>query len=276
MTYLVIISLLLIVSLILAYFLYDSISKQKKMKKILMELHYSCEKISQESRLKDKYIHNMSHEIRTPLNAVVGFAQLMAMPDEIVSPKEKEEYNNYIAQNSSLLQLIIDDILNISDIKAGRYKISKSLNPLNQICSSAIACVNCRVGENVSLSFTSDFDDSYMLNTDVRRVQQILINFLSNAIKHTADGSITLHCSRDENPGMVTFSVTDTGEGVPEEKADDIFGRFIKLNDFVEGTGIGLNICLTLAEKLGGKVYLDKNYKEQGARFVFAHPIEQQ
>lgn len=244
------------------------------MNKQIASLTQELEEARQESKLKDVYLHNLCHEIRNPLNAVVGFAQLVSLPDDVVSQKEKEEYSDYITQNSSLLMLVVDDILNISDIKNGNYKISKAPAPLNNIGVSVIASVKYRVTDKVKLSFTSDFDDSFMLVTDVRRVQQILINFLTNAIKHTSEGSIVLHCSRDENPGMVTFSVTDTGEGVPSEQADKIFDRFTKLNDFVEGTGLGLNICKTLAERLKGKVYLDKTYSEKGARFVFAHPID--
>ena len=244
------------------------------MNKQIASLTQELEEARQENKLKDVYLHNLCHEIRNPLNAVVGFAQLVSLPDDVVSPKEKEEYNDYITQNSSLLMLVVDDILKISDIKSGNYKISKAPAPLNNIGVSVIASVKYRVTDKVKLSFTSDFDDSFMLVTDVRRVQQILINFLTNAIKHTSEGSIVLHCSRDENPGMVTFSVTDTGEGVPSEQADKIFDRFTKLNDFVEGTGLGLNICKTLAQRLKGKVYLDKTYSEKGARFVFAHPID--
>lgn len=244
------------------------------MNKQIASLTQELEEARKESKLKDVYLHNLCHEIRNPLNAVVGFAQLVSLPDDVVSQKEKEEYSDYITQNSSLLMLVVDDILNISDIKSGNYKISKAPAPLNNIGVSVIASVKYRVTDKVKLSFTSDFDDSFMLVTDVRRVQQILINFLTNAIKHTSEGSIVLHCSRDENPRMVTFSVTDTGEGVPSEQADKIFDRFTKLNDFVEGTGLGLNICKTLAERLKGKVYLDKTYSEKGARFVFAHPID--
>ena len=244
------------------------------MNKQIASLTQELEEARQESKLKDVYLHNLCHEIRNPLNAVVGFAQLVSLPDDVVSQKEKEEYSDYITQNSSLLMLVVDDILNISDIKSGNYKISKAPAQLNNIGVSVIASVKYRVTDKVKLSFTSDFDDSFMLVTDVRRVQQILINFLTNAIKHTSEGSIVLHCSRDENPGMVTFSVTDTGEGVPSEQADKIFDRFTKLNDFVEGTGLGLNICKSLAERLKGKVYLDKTYSEKGARFVFAHPID--
>ncbi len=116
--------------------------------------------------------------------------------------------------------------------------------------------------------FTSDVPDDYVIRSDGRRIQQVLVNYLSNACKHTEEGEIHLHCSATEHPGRLTFSVTDTGEGVPPEKADVIFNRFTKLNQFVQGSGLGLNICLTIANKLGGEVYLDKSYTD-GARFVF-------
>ncbi|MBQ0021042.1 MAG: HAMP domain-containing histidine kinase, partial [Bacteroidales bacterium] len=104
--------------------------------------------------------------------------------------------------------------------------------------------------------------------SDGRRIQQVLINYLTNACKNTREGEIHLHCSVTENPGKVTLSVADTGPGVPKEKADMIFNRFTKLNEFVQGSGLGLNICQTIANKLQGEVYLDTLYTN-GARFVF-------
>ena len=116
-----------------------------------------------------------------------------------------------------------------------------------------------------------DVDDRYSVYTDGRRVQQVIINFLTNACKHTIAGEIVLKVSLTENPGMVTFSVTDTGTGVPPEKAEYIFKRFTQLDNFTQGNGLGLNICSIIAEKLEGKVMLDTTYTN-GARFVFMIP----
>lgn len=121
------------------------------MNKQIASLTQKLEEARQESKLKDVYLHNICHEIRNPLNAVVGFAQLVSLPDDIVSQKEKEEYNDYITQNSSLLMLVVDDILNISDIKSGNYKISKAPAPLNNIGVSVIASVKYRVTDKVKL-----------------------------------------------------------------------------------------------------------------------------
>ena len=121
----------------------------------------------------------------------------------------------------------------------------------NKLCREAITTVEHRKPEGVKLYYTSEVDDCYELSTDGQRVCQILINFLTNAEKHTTQGEIRLHCSLTENPGYVTFSVTDTGTGIPP----------------------GLNICRLIAERLKGKVLLDKEYKE-GARFVFVLPVK--
>ena len=125
-----------------------------------------------------------------------------------------------------------------------------------------------RVPQGVRLYFTSEIPDSHHVTSDGKRIQQVLVNYLTNACKHTTEGEIHLHCSVSEHPGKLTFSVTDTGIGVPKDKAELIFKRFIKLNQFAQGSGLGLNICLMIADKLGGKVYLDKEYTG-GARFVF-------
>lgn len=119
----------------------------------------------------------------------------------------------------------------------------------------------------VELKFSSDFDDSVMITTDARRVQQILVNFLTNACKNTTEGFIELSCTGVEDSGKITFAVTDTGTGIPEDKQKEIFERFIKLDKYKQGAGLGLNICKTIAEKLGAEISLDSTYKD-GARFL--------
>ena len=119
--------------------------------------------------------------------------------------------------------------------------------------------------------FTTEVDDEYMITTDVHRVQQVLVNYITNACKHTKEGEIHIHCSVKERPGFITYSVADTGEGIPEEKAEEIFERFTKLDAFAQGTGLGLSICRMIATKLNGVVKLDTTYKK-GARFIFQIP----
>lgn len=245
----------------------------RKQKMQMKELEHSRNDAIKESKAKDMFVQNMSHEVRTPLNAVVGFAQLLAMPPEFLTQEERDEYAQHIQHNSNMLTMLIDDILNISDIKSGNYSITLNDHPLNALCSSALASVKYRVRSDIELRYDSKIPDDFTVHTDARRVQQILINYLTNAIKHTQAGSIVLSTSLEEHPGMVTFAVTDTGEGVPIDQAKNIFHRFTKLNDYVQGTGLGLNICLMLSEKLHGEVFLDTSYTG-GARFVFCMPID--
>ncbi len=124
----------------------------------------------------------------------------------------------------------------------------------------------------MKLYFTSDVADDYLIVTDEKRLEQVLINFLTNAEKHTEQGEIHLHCSLSEIAGKITFSVADTGSGIPEDKADSIFERFNKLDAFKQGTGLGLNICRIIAERLNGEVRLDRNYTG-GSRFLLILPL---
>lgn len=220
------------------------------------------------NKAKTKFLQNMSHEIRTPLNAMFGFAQLLGLPEGSWTDEERAQYNAYIYNSYNLLEMLISDIIDIADSEHGNYRIILSDVNVNAVCKNALMSVEFRVPADVKLYFTTDFDDDYVIRSDGRRIQQVLINYLTNACKNTYQGEIHLHCSKTENPGKITFSVTDTGKGVPKEKADVIFNRFTKLNQYVQGSGLGLNICLTIANKLEGEVYLDTSYTN-GARFVF-------
>lgn len=223
---------------------------------------------------KTRFVQNMSHEIRTPLNAIVGFSQLLSLPDGSFAPEEKDEFASHIINNTKMLTMLLDDILNASSMDAGNYRITIEDCNCNFVCREAVSSSEHRLQPGVQLEFVPGADDSYTFRTDPRRVQQILINLLTNACKHTASGHIQLGYSLEENPGEMTFFVEDTGPGVPADQAELIFERFTKLDEFVQGTGLGLSICREIAGKMGGRVFLDTSYTG-GARFVFAVPLEQ-
>ena len=236
------------------------------------DLEEQKEDAQKKSDRKSRFIQNMSHDIRTPLNAIVGFSQLLALPDGTLTEEEKEEYSSHIFNNSNMLMMLVDDILNISDVESGNYHITKRPVAVNDLCVNTLKSVEYRVPIGVNMYYTSDVENDAVINTDGRRVQQVLINFLTNACKHTAEGEIHLECRVKEIPRQIRFSVIDTGEGVDPAMADDIFERFTKLNT-VEGTGLGLNICRTISKALGGEVKLDKSYTG-GAKFDFILPLE--
>ena len=229
------------------------------------------EEAEKANNMKTTFVQNMSHEIRTPLNAIVGFSQLMSLPDGFLSDEERSQYAKFILNNSNLLTMLIDDILNINDVESGNYKVNIDKAYCNDICRQAMNSVEYRVPPGVDYTYTTEVDDSFMVETDERRVRQVLINFLTNACKHTIEGSIKVHCRYVDDDSVVEFSVSDTGSGVPVEMKEKIFERFTKLDSFKQGAGLGLHICRIIAEKLGGTITLDTDYLE-GARFIFRLP----
>jgi len=222
----------------------------------------------EENKSKTMMLQNMSHEIRTPLNAMFGFSQLLSLPDGSVSEEDKSSYFNYIYNSYNMLSMLIDDVLDVADAEHGNFRVQMEDVCVNEVCRTAIQMTEVRRPAHVNMYFTTDVDDSLIITSDGRRIQQVLINYLTNACKHTVKGEIHLHLSDTETPGRLTFSVTDTGEGIPADKAKDVFQRFKKLNDRVQGSGLGLNICSVIAEKLNGEVSLDTSYTN-GARFLF-------
>jgi signal transduction histidine kinase/tetratricopeptide (TPR) repeat protein len=223
------------------------------------------------NKMKSLFIQNMSHEIRTPLNAIIGFTDLMNDSSSQLDSADKEQFRRLIHDNGNLLTTLINDILDLSKLESGTYDIHiESLSALN-VCKNAVASVQSRVKKNVKLIF-DPAAGNIAFDSDPQRVLQVLTNLLTNACKCTDNGSITLSYKKiDDN---ISFSVTDTGCGVPAEDAEKIFERFEKLDKFRQGTGLGLNICRQIATLLKGKIYVDTSYTG-GARFIFEQPIHQ-
>ena len=242
-----------------------------QVEKDAQKLKYMKESI-EANRSKTMMLQNMTHEIRTPLNAMFGFSQLLSMPEGSVSDDEKREYFNYIYNSFNMLSMLIDDVLDVANAEHGNYKIQKSEFRINEVCRSAVQMAEMRLMAGVNMYFTSEVTDDYTVVSDSRRIEQVLVNFLTNACKHTRKGEIHLHLSTTENPGQLTFSVTDTGSGVSKDIAKDVFERYKKADDETQGSGLGLHICKTIADKLGAEIKLDETYTG-GARFVFILPM---
>lgn len=221
------------------------------------------------------YLQNMSHDIRTPMNAICGFSQILCNSQirDMLSEEEIAEYGTIIQSNTDFLSTLVNDILDISDMESGKYRMNIGVCHVNDVCRKAISTVKYRCPEGVRMYMTTDVPDSYTIRSDSKRVEQVIMNYLTNAEKHTEEGEIHVHVSLTEHRGMVTFSVTDTGEGVPVENTERIFGRFEKFNTINGGTGLGLPICRKIASQLGGEAKLDMSHQGKGARFVFTHPI---
>lgn len=221
------------------------------------------------SRLKSAFLANMSHEIRTPLNAIVGFSDVLSAGG--ASEEEQRGYFEIIRTNSDLLLRLINDILDVSRLEADRVILSLESCNVVQICQQVVASVAQARRSTNQFLFECEREVVEM-RTDVQRLQQVVINLLSNADKFTKEGTITLKLELDTARNVAVFSVTDTGCGIPLDKQKRVFERFEKLNEYVQGTGLGLSICKLTVEKWGGEIWIDPAYTD-GARFMFTHPM---
>lgn len=249
-------------------------TEQENLLKTQKELTIARDQAEGANRMKTLFIQNMSHEIRTPLNAIVGFSQLMAENTKDSNKEDMKLYSQTINGNSELLLTLVGDVLDIAKMESGEIKMNLHPCSLQAICNLAVSNVKHRVKAGVKMYFQADTDASgdLCLMTDATRLEQVLINFLTNAAKFTKEGEIVLSYSVDADNGQVVFSVTDTGIGIPKDKAEVIFERFEKLDSFAQGTGLGLHICRLIANMLKGKVMVDTSYTG-GARFLFIHPM---
>ena len=204
-------------------------------------------KVQEADKMKNAFIANMSHEIRTPLNAIVGFAHLVT---ETTNASEQREYFSIINKNCDLLLKLINDILDLSKIESGRLNYNVSEVELRDICQEAYVVQSLKMTSDVALLYNSVAMPSVRLWIDPHRVEQVLLNLLSNAIKFTSKGFISLFYEVEDM--FVRVSVMDTGIGISEEKLESVFERFVKLDDFYQGAGLGLPICKMIVEQLGG------------------------
>jgi len=252
------------------YFYYHTKKLKDELEESESALREAKDRAEESSRLKSAFLANMSHEIRTPLNAIVGFSDVLASGG--ISVDEQQGYVDIIKTNSDLLLRLINDILDVSRLEADRVTFTIEKCDVVPLCQQVLASVSqARKSEN---EFIFECDrESVNLRTDTQRLQQVIINLLSNADKFTRNGKITLKLEVDDEKRVATFSVSDTGTGIPLEKQKLVFERFEKLNEYVQGTGLGLSICKLTVEKWGGEIWVDSGYTD-GARFVFTHPFE--
>lgn len=273
--------LIVAVLLFLLYILYRYIRHAQRLRDELQheksslllseqKLMLEMKKAQEASRMKSTFVANMSHEIRTPLNAIVGFSDLLL--DESTSPEDRTEYASIIKNNTRMLLNLVDDVLDLSNMETGDLHFELHHYPLSLCCRKALDSVRPKVTDTIKLTFTPS-EEPIIVYTDMLRLQQLLTNLLTNAIKFTAEGEINLSYVLNKDRKRVHISVTDTGDGIPEEKLATVFHRFEKLDEYKPGTGLGLSICRIIAKRLGGTIFVDPDYTG-GARFTFTHPCE--
>ena len=238
-------------------------------KKQQKELEAARIKAEESDRLKSAFLANMSHEIRTPLNAIVGFSKLVI---DAECTNEKEQYAEIIERNSEILLNLFNDILDLSSLEADSLSFNIRPIKLINICLQ-LEQQFCYKVKNGTKLILDDVDTELYVSGDWNRIIQIISNLLSNATKFTPKGEI--HFGYREKEDFVEFYVKDSGIGIPAERVATIFQRFGKINDFVQGTGLGLTLCRMLVEKMGGRIWL-RSQEGKGSRFYFTLPLIRQ
>jgi len=262
---------IIICTLALFLFLYFSWKKIFRLKESKRSQECMIQKAERAIKKKNMFLSNMSHEVRTPLNAIVGFSAVLSSDDDSFDEDSRKEFCEIIKVNSFQLLKLINDILDFSDFE--NDNITFNIRPYDavKLCKEVVETVSASRKLEVELRFDTELSDLVM-DTDDARLRQVLINLLVNATKFTKEGSIVLKLEMSDR-NTAFFSVTDTGCGIPLEKQDLIFERFEKLNDFAQGSGLGLSICKLIVTYMKGRLWVDSNYT-QGARFCFTHPLK--
>ncbi|WP_294471530.1 HAMP domain-containing sensor histidine kinase [uncultured Bacteroides sp.] len=262
---------ILVLGLCISLFYYFRTNRLKdKLVKSEKNLRIEKDRAEESNRLKSAFLANMSHEIRTPLNSIVGFSDVLAVGGN--TEDEQQSYYEIIKSNSDLLLRLINDILDLSRLEANRVTLTWEVCDVVQLCKQVVASVSVSRQADNEFLFTTTLE-TFRMETDVQRMQQVIINLMSNSNKFTERGTITLDFSVNEETQMAVFSVTDTGCGIPKEKQKLVFERFEKLNEYAQGTGLGLSICQLIVHKWKGEIWIDPDYTG-GARFVFSHPLK--
>ncbi len=232
------------------------------------QLRSALEQADESSRMKSAFIRSMSHEIRTPLNAINGFSQLLCTAELNLSEAERTDMKERIAQNAEIITNIINELLELAEGETRSLSFAQ-MSP-NEVCRYVLEQAKQHNDKQLELRIETKVDDRLTIRSNRELVVQILEKILDNAMKFTPSGSVTLSVEQTDGRQLLV-SVTDTGVGIPKDKQQSIFERFVKLDDYQSGAGLGLSICRKLARMLGGDVLLDSEYKT-GSRFILQLP----
>ena len=241
------------------------------LQKKIGEYEAKAKEAERANRMKSLFLANMSHEIRTPLNAIEGFSRVMC---ETESQEERMKYMEIIESNNSRLLTLINEILDLSRVEAGEVSIKKSLTDLNELCRTLNNTFKFRCPDTVNMVWEEP-NMTVMLNTDGNRISQVFSNLISNALKHTTQGSISYGYRLINDGQDVEFYVSDTGSGIDPQDIDNIFKTYVSKDaDFIQnGFGLGLPLSKIIVEKLGGTMSVSSKLG-QGSTFRFTIPFD--
>ena len=257
---------LALMSLLIFALFYIVQSRRKHMK----ELQKAYRRATESEKMKAAFIQNVSHEVRTPLNIISGFSQVMADPELTDSVEERQHMSEMMQKSAHQITSLIDEIIGLSLIESTEKMRREDTPCINRLLNDFQRDYQDLAKKGVSVKVETTLADDFTIKTNENMLKRIITALMENAVKYTEEGCITLKASADEKQLRVT--IEDTGCGIPADQAENIFGRFVKLDSFKEGIGLGLSLSRKLAEQLDGNVILDTKYT-QGARFIVTLPI---
>ena len=258
-------SILLIIVITICTYLYFSWKKEKRMKMELKALHL---KAQESEKMKQSFINSICHEIRTPLNAIVGFSDLIM--NEEIDAEMRKEFPPEIQKNTVLLTSLINSMLEVANLDVSEEKLPCQPTDLKNICVHEMEQLKKKEGIEYKLEIT---EESMIIPSNAQYLTQVIEHLLSNANKFTEKGQITLGYRVNQSKEEISIYVSDTGCGIPQEKHEEVFNRFSKLDTFMPGNGLGLYLCRLITKRLAGEIKIDPAYKE-GTRMIVTLPIK--
>lgn len=256
---------LLILLLLAMSYIYNS--RRRHMKQLERAYQHALES----DKMKAAFIQNISHEIRTPLNIINGYAQVLSSPDFDLSASERKDIAQTMMKNTNDITSLVNETLELSSTETGVIAEKKDKVQLHRLIGDEMHKFQKHTGNKLQMNYHSSLASDYELMTSEVLLRRIINTLIDNAIKNTPEGSITVSTSVANK--VLTINIEDTGTGIPEGEEEHIFERFVKLDDFKKGLGLGLPLCRALCRRLEGNVVLDKSYQGPGARFVVTLPL---
>ena len=256
---------LLILLLLAMSYIYNS--RRRHMKQLERAYQHALES----DKMKAAFIQNISHEIRTPLNIINGYAQVLSSPDFDLSASERKDIAQTMMKNTNDITSLVNETLELSSTETGVIAEKKDKVQLHRLIGDEMHKLQKQTGNKLQMNYHSSLASDYELMTSEVLLRRIINTLIDNAIKNTPEGSITVSTSVANK--VLTINIEDTGTGIPEGEEEHIFERFVKLDDFKKGLGLGLPLCRALCRRLEGNVVLDKSYQGPGARFVVTLPL---
>lgn len=259
-------AVVILLALLLLAMFYIYSSRHRHMRQLERAYQHALES----DRMKAAFIQNISHEIRTPLNIINGYAQVLSSSDYDISAEERQEISQTVMRNTHIITTLVSETLELSSVESAANTYDKDKVRLHDLMYDIVHKFQMMVNPQLLLNYKTSLPSDFELTTNKDLLRRIVDTLTDNAVKNTLQGSITIHSSVADN--MLTISVEDTGTGIPQGEEEHIFERFVKLDDFKKGLGLGLPLCRTLCQRLGGTVTLDTSY-HPGARFVVTLPL---